>query len=1092
MPYLIILWSGLAMYSYRHVIGDLLDQWQIHPSYSHGPIVIPIAIWLLWHRRSSRPDVAQPWIAGIGLLLAAHILLWLGGYFYLPAIQRWTIPLWLCGMIGLVWGRGVLSWSLPGVCFLAFMIPVPYQLEMVANQTLQWASAWCSCFLLGLSSTIAVTDGYTIRMETGRVGITSDCSGLRMTVAIAALSYVITFLNHQRLRRDRSGGLASLGLPLHLAAMMLLVIPTAILANAARIAVMAFVVDRYQQESYTSWAHDLGEWLVLPAAAAMFLVLLAWVRSAVQVWRLKMHERQLDSGEFDSRRRMVDRLAPYARIAAGPLAIVLVVAVSIWHYHSQRERIAIQMMAAARSHESNADWDRAAACYQELIYLQSSPDQARYRYAWVSRQSAKNEADRNKVMFQLEAILSRTPFHQDALRTHLDLALELDEATALRSAERLYSLECHDPTTRQMCIEAMLRFHPERSQLPAISVESINRLVEEFGPATDWRHGFVMEVAAFSCRHPEAIDRQLTSSVGTVITKAAKQLGSAEAYFRSWEFDRLFGSGTASLDPALARIDDKCPQQVGYIVYLASATAAWVGKEPDEAKQFLQKAVELIPADHRGYALLGDVCASQREWPESTEAYVRAWRLTEKHSLGLGVKLAESLIRTERFTASAQLVKKLAEAAEAADVAPSRTLRMRLQLVQARLDLHSANYEQALQRLDYVLAAWNRPQLASANQLLSTIEVLQAQCLVRLGRYADAARLFETRAGRSEDATDQWTAAARAWRTAGNASAAQRCYRNAVLQSGEHSEIWLEYVHLISDTRGNDEAEREVMSLTTRMHQGPPVSEAIIAQAWEIVGSSDRAIQHYRSAAQREPKDVAALAIALARRGDVERAIELITDEQWSVSQPMRAHTAAIVGVSADDLSAETKATLMQIIEEGVAGTSDDVPLLLAAVEWYTKSQITSIAMELLHRVVALQPENVIAANNLAMMLADDSRDYQQAIKYIDDVLERSGPVAEFLDTKGWILVQMNRAEEAIPWLTEAADRSTAADPIAQLHLATAYLASGDRDHAWQYLELARASRIRLETLNSSERRAWATLQAEFGQTKLSVRGGDA
>jgi exosortase len=264
MPYLIILWSGLAMYSYRHVIGDLLDQWQIHPSYSHGPIVIPIAIWLLWHRRSSRPDVAQPWIAGIGLLLAAHILLWLGGYFYLPAIQRWTIPLWLCGMIGLVGGRGVLSWSLPGVCFLAFMIPVPYQLEMVANQTLQWASAWCSCFLLGLSSTIAVTDGYTIRMETGRVGITSDCSGLRMTVAIAALSYVITFLNHQRLRRDRSGGLASLGLPLHLAAMMLLVIPAAILANAARIAVMAFVVDRYQQESYTSWAHDLGEWLVLP------------------------------------------------------------------------------------------------------------------------------------------------------------------------------------------------------------------------------------------------------------------------------------------------------------------------------------------------------------------------------------------------------------------------------------------------------------------------------------------------------------------------------------------------------------------------------------------------------------------------------------------------------------------------------------------------------------------------------------------------------------------------------------------------------------------------------------------------------------
>ncbi len=299
-------------------MGDLLHQWQTNTSYSHGPIVILIALWLLWHRRSTLPAVSKPWMSGTGLLLAAHFLLWLGGYYYLPAIERWTIPLWLSGAIGLLAGRRVLVWSLPGVCFLVFMIPVPFQLEMLANQILQWASAWCSCFLLGLTSTFAVTDGYTLKMATSRVGITADCSGLRMTVAIAALSYVIAFLNHERSRRDRFDGLASLGLAVHLSIMMVLVIPAAIVANATRITMMALVTDRYRVESYTAWAHDLGDWFVLPVSAVLFLTFRAWLGSALRIWRTEIHMRRLGHLGSNIQRHWMVRISPLLRIAVAP------------------------------------------------------------------------------------------------------------------------------------------------------------------------------------------------------------------------------------------------------------------------------------------------------------------------------------------------------------------------------------------------------------------------------------------------------------------------------------------------------------------------------------------------------------------------------------------------------------------------------------------------------------------------------------------------------------------------------------------------------------------------------------------------------
>lgn len=1089
---LIAVWAALALISYRDVIGILIHQWQNHPSYSHGPIVIPIAVWLLWHRRATRPTVTQPWPAACGLLILAHVLLWIGDHFYLPALQLWSIPLWLSGMVGMTWGRSMLRWTLPGIGFVAFMIPLPFQLESMASQALQSGSAWCSCLILALGSTTAVTDGYTLKTESGRVAITADCSGLRMTVAIAALGYVISLLSLQRSIdvKDDGSDVPPRRLFAQFIGLLFLVIPAAIIANAARIAVMALVVGRFQQESYRDFAHELGDWLVLPVAAGMFLLLASWARYTVRTCRTTISRCRRKERETREYNKPPVSLKTYGRIAVVPILLLLIACTMVANYYSRRASLTQRLMTQGLSAESVEDWDRAAACYQELVYLDSPATEARYRYALVSLRSASSRQDRQHVQSQLEAVLSQSPLHAGALRAHLDLSLELDDPAALRSAQRLYSLKSHDSATTQMCFAAMLRYHPNPATLPSISIDNVHQIIARLGPVADWREDFLFEFASLACRYPVQLDGALIRDVTAVIADSAAKINSAEAYYVQWNFDRLFGDENVPLCLAQDRIDETTPATIAYKIHLASAGQALRNRNHGLAKECLRKAFEVRSRDPRGHELLGDIHASSGNWKASEQAYLQAWNLAGNQPVDIGIKLADAMTHCDRRSTASKLVDLLNLKIAGAKLTIHPMSRVRLKIVQARLELHSANVERALQHVEYALSTFRNLDVSPPIQLRSTVESLQAQCLVRLNRYADAARLFESRANRMEDPADQWRAAARAWRTAGNAAAAQRCYRNAVLQATDQPDLWLEYVHLLLGARGADEAKREIIALKNRQPTDSPATDHILAQAWELVGESDRAIEHYRRSVERDPEQLAAYAIALARRGMVAEALIQIASERWKASLPVRAHTAAMIGVSAPELTGRHRANITRWVSFGVEHADQDVRLLLAAAEWFSKCDSIPRALQVLERAVELQPDNVIAANNLAMLLADSKRDFAQALAYIDGVLEQSGPAAEFLDTKGWILVLMDRADEALPILNSAVDRLDVDDPISRLHLAAAYLAVGDREQARQHWQRAGAERLRPDMMNSGEQRALAQLQAVFRIAAVPEREG--
>lgn len=132
-----------------------------------------------------------------------------------------------------------------------------------------------------------------------------------------------------------------------------------------------------------------------------------------------------------------------------------------------------------------------------------------------------------------------------------------------------------------------------------------------------------------------------------------------------------------------------------------------------------------------------------------------------------------------------------------------------------------------------------------------------------------------------------------------------------------------------------------------------------------------------------------------------------------------------------------------------------------------------------LHReLLAKNPNNVIALNNLAWLLAfsERSTDREEAAKLVSEAVRLAGPVAELLDTRGVALMQIGQAEQAIATLQTAIKESPT--PSNHFHLAVAQLRAKRRPDARQSFEKAIALGFDAEKIHPLEAPLLAELRA--------------
>ncbi len=252
------------LFAYAPTLAELRAAWDKEPDYSHGYLVIPLALAFLYLRRESMPEV-QPgfhW-GGLVLILLSIAMRVAGRALFLSPVDGWSIVVWAAGATWLLLGAQMLWWALPAIFFQFFMVPLPFRMETWLSVPLQKVATRLSCWTLQLFGLPALYEGNVIFLGEHRLFVEEACSGMRIFIGILALAYAYLVLV-PRAWWERLLLVAS-------------VLPVAIVANVTRIIVTALLYQLASSEAAKHFSHDWAGFIMIPYAAALFGLVLWYV-----------------------------------------------------------------------------------------------------------------------------------------------------------------------------------------------------------------------------------------------------------------------------------------------------------------------------------------------------------------------------------------------------------------------------------------------------------------------------------------------------------------------------------------------------------------------------------------------------------------------------------------------------------------------------------------------------------------------------------------------------------------------------------------------------------------------------------------------
>jgi exosortase len=273
---LIKLGVGIALLlgAYAPNFRDLVNRWNDDPDYSHGYLVIPVALAIFWRRQTTeatpRPvpsatprlvPSAWGWLIVLAALVARAVFYEMG--------KNWLETVTLLPVIGgLVLSLG--GWPLlkragPAIAYLGFMLPLPPGLNNLLSLPLQRLAALGSCFLLRMTGLWVIAEGNVIDIGDNRLEVATACNGLSMLMMLAATVTAMVLLVPLS--------------PWRRFVLLASIIPVALVSNILRITATGWCYHIMGAGRGAHLAHDWAGYLMMPMALLLVgleMALLSW------------------------------------------------------------------------------------------------------------------------------------------------------------------------------------------------------------------------------------------------------------------------------------------------------------------------------------------------------------------------------------------------------------------------------------------------------------------------------------------------------------------------------------------------------------------------------------------------------------------------------------------------------------------------------------------------------------------------------------------------------------------------------------------------------------------------------------------------
>jgi exosortase len=250
-----LLIAGVFAGTFRSLWGT----WEHNPNYSHGFLILPVSLGLLWLKRKELSAVPRsPSWWGLALLGASLVMLVASARMDTTIFQGYAFIGALAGLALYAGGWMFTRKILFPIGYLVFMLPFPPWFVHKLSFGLKLLAARGSCSISRAAGIPLMEDGLSIYFASGAMRIENACSGMQSLIALMALGALFAYF-------------ARGSWPKRLL-LFLLAIPIALLANVIRITSLCFVANFSNVEKATGLFHDVSGYALFGIA---FVVLLA-------------------------------------------------------------------------------------------------------------------------------------------------------------------------------------------------------------------------------------------------------------------------------------------------------------------------------------------------------------------------------------------------------------------------------------------------------------------------------------------------------------------------------------------------------------------------------------------------------------------------------------------------------------------------------------------------------------------------------------------------------------------------------------------------------------------------------------------------
>ena len=257
---LIVLLAGSFAFLYQNVIAKLVNDWYIDENYSHGFLIVPIALFFMWERREKlKGALPSPSSWGILIVLVSMGLLLAGILGSVLFLTRISILGTISGSILFLYGRNHLKVLILPLAFLLLMIPIPsiifYQIAFPLQLL---ASRFGEMALLAFQIPV-LREGNVIHLATTSLEVAEACSGIRSLISLLTLGIIYGYFTDSRIWVRIALAIGT--------------IPIAIAANAIRVAGTGIAANFYGAEAAQGFFHTFSGWIIFIAAFIMMFML---------------------------------------------------------------------------------------------------------------------------------------------------------------------------------------------------------------------------------------------------------------------------------------------------------------------------------------------------------------------------------------------------------------------------------------------------------------------------------------------------------------------------------------------------------------------------------------------------------------------------------------------------------------------------------------------------------------------------------------------------------------------------------------------------------------------------------------------------